>query len=147
MKRTLIAVAALAVLTACTTDSPSAEDPTAATITTTTSAAESTTTTAATQPAPAGDLYEVTPDGLTTAVNVPTTLTDDEFAAGCAEAKAALETFGSSDPHVLLALMQAGPEDASGNVSVDDTGSWADETPEDQANLIATVNAAAAGEC
>ncbi|OZC80165.1 hypothetical protein CH274_13085 [Rhodococcus sp. 06-418-5] len=145
MKRTLIAATALVALTACTTDSAEPEDLTAATITTT--SAESTTTTAATEPAPAGDLYEVTPDGLTTAVNVPTTLTDDEFAAGCAEAKAALETFGNNDPQVLLALMQAGPEDASGNVSVDDSGSWASETPEDQANLIATVKAAAAGEC
>lgn len=138
MKRTLILAAALT-LAACSTNTP--PEPTEPS---TPSTVAATTTTEAAEP-PA--LYEVTPDGLTTAVNVPTTLTDDEFAAGCAEAKAALETFGSNDPEVLLALMQAGPEDATGNVSVDDTGSWASETPEDQANLIATVNAAAAGEC
>lgn len=142
MKRTLIAAFALLALTACGAEDPA---PAAPTVESTTARAETTTTTAAAEPTT--ELYGVNPDGLTTAVNVPTTLTDDEFAAGCAEAKAALETFGSNDPEVLLALMQAGPEDATGNVSVDDTGSWASETPEDQANLIATVNAAAAGEC
>ncbi|OZE35574.1 MULTISPECIES: lipoprotein LpqV [unclassified Rhodococcus (in: high G+C Gram-positive bacteria)] len=145
MKRTLIAVTAFVALTACTTDNTSQED--SAVASTTTTVAETPPTTATAEPTPADDLYGVTPDGLTTAVNVPTTLTDDEFAAGCAEAKAALETFGSNDPQVLLAMMQAGPENASGNVSVDDSGSWSSETPEDQANLIATVNAAAAGDC
>lgn len=142
MKRTLIAVAALLALTACGAEDSTPDEPR---VETAAPSVETTTTTVAAEPTP--ELYGVNPDGLTTAVNVPATLTDDKFAAGCAEAKAALESFGTTDPEVLLAIMQAGPEDATGNVSVDDTGSWADETPEDQANLIATVNAAAAGEC
>ena len=107
-----------------------------------------TTTTPAAAPVllPPADIYEVTPDGLTTAVNVPATVSGAEFDQGCAEAKDAIATYGSAD--VVLALMQATPEDSGEGVTVESVDDpWAGQSAEEQANLIAVVEAAAAGEC
>ncbi|WP_158171440.1 lipoprotein LpqV [Rhodococcus sp. JT-3] len=100
----------------------------------------------ATKPA-SPDIYGVTPDGLTTAVNVPILASAAEMAQGCTEAKSALDTFGG-DVEVVLALMQATAADSTEGVTITSgEDSWASATPPEQAAIIAALHAAAAGEC
>lgn len=139
MKRTLLAVPALLLLAACSSESAAvAPAPT-------TPAAVTTTTTVPPAPAP---LYEVTEAGLTTAVHAPITASPEALAQGCAEAKYAMSTFGLTDPEQMLAVMQATQENVSaGTVTDAGADSWANSTPSEQAELIESIRAAAAGEC
>lgn len=108
-----------------------------------TSAAASTEAEASTQV-----LYEVTDAGLTVAVNVPVNASAAEMAEGCAEAKAMFAMLGTNDIETALALMQATAEDSTESFTVETDGTpWADATPQEQAQVIAAVNAAARGEC
>lgn len=143
MQRTVLPLALLALaLAGCSTDEPAAQPSSSPSST----AAADTTTSTPPMTTEEVDLYGVTPDGLTTSVNVPPTVTGTEFDRGCAEAKAAIAAYG--DPEIVLALMQATPEDSSENVTVEDSDDpWAEQSPEDQANVIEVVRAAAAGEC
>ncbi|BDC71096.1 hypothetical protein KAREA_10110 [Prescottella equi] len=93
-------------------------------------------------------LYEVTDAGLTVAVNVPVVASPAEMAEGCAEAKAVFEMFDTTDVEMVLALMQASEADSTENFTVESDGApWAEATPQEQAQVIAAVNAAARGEC
>ncbi|MBM4487525.1 hypothetical protein GS471_05225 [Rhodococcus hoagii] len=93
-------------------------------------------------------LYEVTDAGLTVAVNVPVVASPAEMAEGCAEAKAVFEMFDTTDVEMVLALMQASEADSTENFTVESEGApWAEATPQEQAQVIAAVNAAARGEC
>ena len=139
MKRTMLAVPAFLLLAAC------SSEPTAVAPAPSTPAATTTTTV---PPTPEPPLYEVTDAGLTTAVHAPITASPAELAEGCAEAKQAMSAFGLTDPLQMLAIMQATQENVSAG-TVTDAGedSWANSTPSEQAGLIATIQAAAAGEC
>ena len=99
------------------------------------------------EPTASADIYEVTPDGLTTAVNVPVTASAEEMAQGCTEAKAMLDAFGG-DAEVALALIQATAEDSTEGFTVT-TGDnpWATATPQEQVAIIASLRAAENGEC
>lgn len=146
MKRTLVLVASTIALMGCSATSDPQASPTALSPSVMSSAGE---TTMATEPDTLQDLYEVSAAGLTTAVNVPVTLTDEELAAGCAEAKAFSASIGR-DPEFMLGLMQATAEDSTeGLMIIESRGEsqWANLTPEVQANRIAMIDAATAGEC
>lgn len=144
MKRTLAAlvIPAALLLASCSDDGESTLE--AATTSAVESTSESPTTTT---PPAAADIYEVTPGGLTTAVNVPITKSDAEMAQGCIDAKPVLAMFGG-DIEVTLAMMQATEADSTENFTVDSEGDpWGDATPSDQAAVIAALHAAADGDC
>lgn len=136
----MLAVPALLLLAACSSE-PTAVAPAPST-------AVAATTTTPVPAAPAQALYEVTDAGLTTAVHAPITASPAELAEGCTEAKQAMSAFGLTDPLQMLAIMQATQDNVSaGTVTDAGTDSWANSTPGEQAGLIASINAAAAGEC
>lgn len=95
----------------------------------------------ATKPA-SPDIYGVTPDGLTTAVNVPVLASPAEMHQGCIEAKAALEVFGG-DVEATLALMQSTAEFMQSTTET----TWATAPPEKQAEILQAIHAAANGGC
>ena len=90
------------------------------------------------------DLYEVTPDGITTAVNIPINPSLGELALACEDVKTALMAFGSVDGAL------AGLQDTGWNhiltITLPD-GPWAEQTPQQQALVIEGLHAAANGEC
>ncbi|WP_072691210.1 lipoprotein LpqV [Rhodococcus marinonascens] len=93
-------------------------------------------------------IYEVTEAGLTTAVNAPITESADKMAQACTEAKAMMSAMGTSDVEVVLAMIQATAADSTDGVTVNTEGDpWGDGTPGEQAAIIASVHAAANGEC
>ncbi|AOW93454.1 hypothetical protein BFN03_14525 [Rhodococcus sp. WMMA185] len=92
-------------------------------------------------------IYEVSENGVTTAVNAPITASSEELAQWCSEAKMALEMYGFDDAESFLAIAQLEVEDSTENVTFESDGSWASNTPSEQAGFIASVNAAANGEC
>lgn len=153
MKRFLLAltIPAALILTGC-SSSESTTDGEASSTTASASTTQSTTSSTVAnsktgEPTASTDIYEVTADGLTTAVNVPVTASTEEMAQGCAEAKAMLDAFGG-DAEVALALIQATAEDSTEGFTVT-TGDnpWAAATPQEQAAIIASLRAAENGEC
>jgi len=107
----------------------------------------STTTKAPVTKAQSQGIYGVTPEGLTTAVNVPVLASAAEMKQGCVEAKSALDMFGG-DLEVVLALMQATAEDSTEEVTfAEGENRWADSAPAEQAAIIQALHAAADGEC
>lgn len=155
MNRTLLAAGAataLALIAGCSDSETLADEqarPSSSTVSapTTSSAVASTSTAAPTETSTQG-LYEVTDAGLTVAVNVPVVASPAEMAEGCAEAKAVFEMFDTTDVEMVLALMQASEADSTENFTVESEGApWAEATPQEQAQVIAAVNAAARGEC
>ncbi|MGN7134761.1 lipoprotein LpqV [Rhodococcoides corynebacterioides] len=156
MNRALLVLAAgaVALVAGCSSKAPDPE-PTERTVESSTPAATTSAAPATTTPIeritpteqPASSLYEVAPDGLTTAVNVPVDRSSPEFADACADAQQLVSMFGS-DLTTLLALTQAAPEDSNENVTVEgDSDAWGEASPEDQALVLAGIQAAAAGEC
>ncbi|QXC46311.1 lipoprotein LpqV (plasmid) [Rhodococcus qingshengii] len=79
--------------------------------------------------------YEVTPEGLTTAVNVPLEISETELGQSCIDVRPTLMTFGG-DVDAVLAMIQATA-----------VRSWKNATPQEQAAIIAALHAAADGEC
>ncbi|MDV6267096.1 lipoprotein LpqV [Rhodococcus globerulus] len=103
---------------------------------------------ATTTPRAAASIYGVTPDGLTTSVNAPITASAAEMRLGCADIKAWAAATGITDAEAILALTQMTAEDSTENFTVTEGGLiWADQSPSNQAALIAMINAAANGEC
>ena len=90
------------------------------------------------------DLYDVTLDGITTAVHVPINPSPGELAAACDDVKTALMAFGSVDGAL------AGLQDTGWNhilaITLPD-GPWTEQTPQQQALVIEGLHAAANGEC
>ncbi|GCB59535.1 MULTISPECIES: lipoprotein LpqV [Rhodococcus erythropolis group] len=81
------------------------------------------------------ETYEVTPEGLTTAVNVPLEISEAELAQSCIDVQPTLMTFGG-DVDAVLAMIQATA-----------VRSWKNATPQEQAAIIAALRAAADGDC
>ncbi|MDZ7915117.1 MAG: lipoprotein LpqV [Rhodococcus sp. (in: high G+C Gram-positive bacteria)] len=81
------------------------------------------------------ETYEVTPEGLTTAVNVPLEISEAELTQSCIDVRPTLTTFGG-DVDAVLAMIQATA-----------VGSWKNATPQEQAAIIAALRAAADGDC
>ncbi|MBH5141969.1 MULTISPECIES: lipoprotein LpqV [Rhodococcus erythropolis group] len=86
-------------------------------------------------PSPGTETYEVTPEGLTTAVNVPLEISAAELAQSCTDVRPTVMTFGG-DVDAVLAMIQATA-----------VRSWKNATPPEQAAIIAALRAAASGEC
>lgn len=86
-------------------------------------------------PTTSTETYEVTPEGLTTAVNVPLEISAAELAQSCTDVRPTVMTFGG-DVDAVLAMIQATA-----------VRSWKNATPPEQAAIIAALRAAASGEC
>ncbi len=86
-------------------------------------------------PSASTQTYEVTPEGLTTAVNVPLEISEAELAQSCIDVRPTLMTFGG-DVDAVLAMIQATA-----------VRSWKNATPQEQAAIIAALRAAADGGC
>ncbi|MDX1870544.1 lipoprotein LpqV [Mycolicibacterium sp. 120266] len=96
-------------------------------------------------PLPAGAVA-VSPDGVTTAVDVPSDATESQYGQACHAAKLWLDE-QHAEPRTLvesyLKTLQA--PDARGPGSFNTP--WAQLTPAQQAGVIMAANAAANGEC
>ncbi|MFC7450569.1 lipoprotein LpqV [Rhodococcus daqingensis] len=99
------------------------------------------------KPSPAAG-YEVSPAGVTTAVDVPPAMSGAEFTQTCQEALVWVSTIEgdpASKAEAMLGVLQADPVEFGGDPAAPDV--WANGTPQMHADTIAAVNAAARGEC
>mgnify|MGYP001587335975 FL=1 len=97
------------------------------------------------EPTPEGTAG-VSPDGVTTAVNVPSDATESQFGQSCHAAKLWMDGQGG-DPKTLvepyLKVLQAPEFSDPGNFNTP----WVQLTPAQQAGVIMAVNGAANGDC
>ncbi len=101
-----------------------------------------------TKPA-SGDIYGVTPNGLTTSVNAPITMSPAELKQGCIDIKSWADSLGITDAETILGFTQMTEADSNEFMTVTDGDgrNWANSSPSDRAAVIATVTAAMSGEC
>ncbi|MEV0947667.1 lipoprotein LpqV [Rhodococcus sp. NPDC049939] len=148
MKRTIFALLAPAALLLAGCSSGGADDVADSSATPVAATTTESVTTSATPPEEPTGIYEVTEAGLTTAVNAPITESADKMAEVCTEAKATLSALNTNDVEMVLALIQMTAEDSTENFTVHTEGDpWGDSTPSEQAAIIASLHAAANGEC
>lgn len=143
MKKTIITITAAAAVLgvgACSSSDPdtpaTTTTPQSATKTTPTGGAPATATgaeasTSEITPSPG---WSVEPGAVTTSVGAEAGLSDAELAQWCGQAKSAMASLGTTDPQVILGLLQT---DAS----------WSESSPSEQAGVVDAVNMAARGEC
>lgn len=97
------------------------------------------------EPVPHGAV-QVSPDGVTTVVDVPSDATESQYGQACIAAKKWFDEQDGEPPtkvEAYLKTLQA--PDASGPGSFNSP--WAELTPAQQAGVILAANAAANGEC
>jgi hypothetical protein len=88
----------------------------------------------------------ITPDGVTTSVNAPTSSTEEEYYRACRAAREWMsQKAGDPHQHVVpyLAMVQASSTGSDGTFGIP----WGQMTPQRQAALIFAVNSAADGGC
>ena len=84
----------------------------------------------------------VSPDGVTTVVDVPSEATENQYGQACLAAK----RWFDENPEPVEAYLKTVQADGAVGPATFDT-SWADLTPAQQAGVIMAANAAARGEC
>ena len=137
----LVTAAAVALLAGC---SPTTEQPATETST------PSPSSTAATPPSPSGtaahDAIQVSPGGVTTAVDAPANATESGYGQACLAARAWIDGRPGEPADLAEAYLKTLQEPgAVGPGSFNQP--WADLTPGQQAGVIMAVNSAAKKEC
>jgi len=95
-----------------------------------------------TEPGTAG----ISPDGVTTVVDVPSDATESQYGQACHAAKVWMDNQGGEATTLVepyLKILQTPDFRDPGNFDTP----WAELTPAQQAGVIVAVNAAAAGDC